>query len=66
MNSFRIVYLIKYKKHKSAKPLIPQGFWHFLISKTNFIEIIIFIDFHTFYIVREHIQYKITPLYTHF
>lgn len=48
MSSFRVVYLIKYKKQKSAKPLIPQGFWHFLISKTNFIEIIIFIDFHTF------------------
>ncbi|HDR7877864.1 TPA: hypothetical protein QCY10_005805, partial [Bacillus mobilis] len=42
MNNFRIVYLIKYKKHKSAKSLIPQGFWHFLISRTNFIEIIIF------------------------
>ena len=30
-----------------------QGIWHFLISRTNFIEIIIFIDFHIFYIVRE-------------
>lgn len=48
MSSFRVVYLIKYKKHKSAKTLIPQGFWCFLISRTNFIEIIIFIDFHIF------------------
>ncbi|MFA2563488.1 hypothetical protein AB1I76_04850 [Bacillus wiedmannii] len=48
MSSFRIVYLIKYKNHKSTKPLIPQGFWYFLISRTNFIKIIIFIDFHIF------------------
>ncbi len=65
MNSFRIVYLIKYKNTKVPNPYTTRVL-ALLISKTNFIEIIIFIDFHTFYIVREHIQYKITPLYTHF
>ncbi|KNH39603.1 hypothetical protein ACS75_15645, partial [Bacillus thuringiensis] len=48
MNNFRIVYLIKYKKYKSAKTLISQGFWHFFKIQKNFIEIIIFIDFRTF------------------
>lgn len=64
MSSFRVVYLIKHKKHKSAKPLIPQGFWHFLISITNFIKIIIFIDFHTFYIVREQNVSKYVNIYS--
>ena len=59
MNSFRIVYLIKYKTQKCQTPYTTRVL-ALLISKTNFIEIIIFIDFHTFYIVREQNVCKYT------